>query len=125
MPRKKKQPAEACQRPAGVEYFAVGNSAVANIPRELGKGHDAVELRKVPANGKRLWVVRLNNFPSFSISTQQLLSVRRFRKIAFRQLLDNGRDFEEWPRDVLVLPQASWYQIVVRLVNCLRRGGAE
>jgi hypothetical protein len=124
MPQKN-QPAEALHRPAGVEYFAVGNSAVARIARQGGKGHDAVELRKVPANGKRLWVVRLNNFPSFSVSTRQLLSVRDFRKVAFRQLLDIGRDFEQWPRDVLVLPQASWHQIVVRLVNCLWRGGAE
>jgi hypothetical protein len=122
----KKQPAEACHRPAGLEYFADRNAARVLIPRQVGAGHDAIELRKVPeANGKRLWVVRLNNFPSFSISTRQLMSVRQFRKVAFRRLLDNGRDFEQWPRDVLVLPQASWFQIAVRLVNCLWRGGAE
>src|SRR5689334_12180729 len=121
----KQRPAEAVARLASVEYFADRNAAVVFIPRQAGKGHDAVELRKVPANGKRLWVVRLNNFPSYSISTRQLLSVGEFRKVAFRQLLDIGRDFEQWPRDVLDLPQASWHQIVVRLVNCLWRGGAE
>jgi hypothetical protein len=121
----KNRPAEALHRPASLEYFADGNAAVLIIPRQDGKGHDAVELRKVPANGKRLWVVRLNNFPSFSVSTRQLLSVGEFRKVAFRQLLDIGRDFEQWPRDVLDLPQASWHQIVVRHVNCLWRGGAE
>src|SRR6476620_2241922 len=100
----KKQPAEALHRPTGLEYlyFADRNAAAVLIPRQVGKGHDAVELRKVSeANGKRLWVVRLNNFPSFSISTRQLLSVWEFRKVASRQLLDKCRDFEQWPGDVL------------------------
>jgi hypothetical protein len=121
----KKQPAEALQRPAGPEYFADGNAARVLIPRQVGKGHDAVELRKNPEpNNKRRWVVRLNNFPSFSITTPQLLSVRLFRNVALRQLLDYGR-FEPWPLDVLGLPQVSWRSMVVQLLTALWRGGAE
>jgi hypothetical protein len=125
MPQKK-QPAEACHRPAGIEYFADGCAAVALIPRQQGEGHDVIKLRKNPMpNDKRQWVVRLNNFPSFSITTQQLLSVRQFRKVAFRQLLDNLRDVEQWPWDILFLRQASWHRIFAGLVHTLKLGGAE
>ena len=44
-----KQPAEALHRPAGLEYFADGNAAVVLVPRQDGKGHDAIELRKNPS----------------------------------------------------------------------------
>jgi hypothetical protein len=121
----KKQPAGACHRPTGLEYFADGSAARVLIPRQLGKGHDAIELRKNPEpNKKRRWVVRLNNFPSFSITTPQLLSVRLFRNVALRQLLDYG-GFEPWPLDVLGLTQVSWRSMVVQLVTALWRGGAE
>jgi hypothetical protein len=123
MPQKK-QPAEACHRPAGIEYFADGCAAVALIPHQVGKGHDTIELRENPQpNSKKHWVVRVNNFPSFPISTQQLASVWQFRRAAFRQMLNNGRDFERWPFGIFGLPQASWHQIVAGLAAALERGG--
>src|SRR6516165_8639906 len=97
-----KQPAEALHRPAGLEYFADGNAAVVLIPRQVGKGHDAVELRKNPThNSKRAWLIRVNSNPRFSISKRQLLSPRRFRNVAARQL--RIRDPEQWPLDVVAL----------------------
>jgi hypothetical protein len=122
------KPAGAVARPAGLEYLADGNAARVYIPRELDEGHDVIELRKGPGlNSKRRWVVRVNNSPeSFSISTQQLVSLRRFRKKVLRQLLlaDQPRLWR-WPADVLRLTEVSWNQIVVRLVTALKRGGVE
>src|SRR5215471_7397314 len=116
MPRKK-QPAGAVTRPAGVEYFADGNAARVRIPRQDGKGHDTIELRKNPEpNSKRPWVAQLNDFSSFSITWPQLLWVREFRRIALRQLADHGGS-EPWPLDVLWMPQASWYRMVAPLVT--------
>jgi hypothetical protein len=124
MPRKK-QPAGACNRQAGPEYFADGKAARVRIPRQAGEGHDTIELRKDPEpNSKRPWLVQLNNFPSFSITTPQLLWVRKFLKIALRQLADRGGS-EPWPLDVLWMPQASWYRMVARLCTTIWQGGAE
>jgi len=56
----KKQPAEACHRPAGLEYFADGNAARVLIPRQVGNGHDVIKLRKNTVRGSdRCWLVQL------------------------------------------------------------------
>jgi hypothetical protein len=48
------KPAEACHRPAGIEYFGDAFAACVLIPRQDGKGHDTIELRKNPEpNSKR------------------------------------------------------------------------
>jgi hypothetical protein len=122
--RQKKQPAEACHRPAGVEYIADGNAAVAFIPRQQGKGHDAIELRKNPApKSKRGWVVQLNGYHSFSIKEQQLRSPRRFRNVATHQLRRRVRDHRNLQRDLSGLPQVGWRPMVERLIAALERGG--
>ena len=119
----KKQPAGACQRPAGLEYFADGCAAVA-LPRPQGEGHDVIKLRKNPtANSKRRLLVQLNGHPSFSISERQLLSPRRFRNVAVRQLTARIRDPEQWPFDILALPEAGWRTMIERLIATLERGG--
>lgn len=122
----KKQPAEALHRPAGLEYFADGNAAVVLVPRQDGKGHDAIELRKNPTpNSKRAWLIRVNSNPRFSISERRLLSPRRFRNVAVRQLTARIRDPEQWPLDILALPEAGWRPMIERLIAALERGGGE
>jgi hypothetical protein len=124
--RPKKRPAEACHRPAGLEYFADRNAAVVLIPRQGGKSHDAIELRKNPArNSKRAWLVRVNSNPSFSISGRQLLSPRRFRNVAVHQLMARIRDPEQWPLDILALPEAGWRPMMERLIAALEREGTK
>jgi hypothetical protein len=122
----KKQPAEACHRPAGLEYFADRNAARVLIPRQVGKGHDAIELRKNPTrDSKRAWLVRVNSNPRFSISERQLLSPRRFRNVAVQQLTARVRDPQQWPVDILALPEAGWRAMMERLIAALERGGGE
>jgi hypothetical protein len=123
----KKQPAEALHRPAGVEYFADRNAAVVLIPRQVGKGHDAVELRKNPSlNSTRPWLVRLNGYPPFSISERRLMSLTHFRKVAVRQLsAARVSDHQQWPRDIFGLSESSWCDMVERLIAALERGGAK
>jgi hypothetical protein len=114
-----------CYRPADPEYFHE-NAVVVHIPHRVGKGHDAIELRKNPtANSNRCYLVQLNKKPPFSISHRQLVSARRFRNVAAWQLAATVRDPERWPRDVLALPEDSWRPIVERLIAALERGGAK
>ena len=125
MPQKK-QPAEACHRPAGIKYFADGCAAVALIPRQVGKGHDVIKLRKNPtANSKRRLLVQLNGHPRFSISERQLLSLYRFQKVAARQLSGRPSDHNQWLRDLLGLQESGWRPMVERLIAALERGGAK
>jgi hypothetical protein len=120
----KKQPAEALEHPAGLEYFADGNGACVLIPRQDGKGHDVIKLRKNPThNSKRAWLIRVNSNPRFSISKRQLLSPRRFRNVAVRQL--RIRDPEQWPLDVVALAEAGWRHMMERLIATPERGGAK
>jgi hypothetical protein len=123
---RKKQPAEACHRPAGIEYFADGCAAVALIPRQQGEGHDVIKLRKNPMpNGKRRLLVQLNGHPRFSISERQLLSLHRFQKVAARQLSGRPSDHEQWLRDLLGLQESGWRPMVERLIAALELGAAE
>lgn len=122
----KQQPAEACHRPAGLEYFADGYVAAALIPHQVGKGHDTIKLRKNPtANSKRRLLVQLNGHPRFSISERQLLSLYRFQKVAARQLSARPSDHEQWLRDILGLPESGWRPMVERLIAALERGSAK
>ncbi|MBR0866735.1 hypothetical protein ACVIWV_001937 [Bradyrhizobium diazoefficiens] len=114
-------------RPADLKYFADGNVAVVLIPRQLGEGHDVIELRKNPtANSKRRLRVQLNGHPRFSISERQLLSLYRFQKVAARQLSARPSDHEQWLRDILGLQESGWGAIVERLIAMLlAQGGGE
>ncbi|MGY4503742.1 hypothetical protein ACVWYH_007699 [Bradyrhizobium sp. GM24.11] len=124
MPRKK-QPAGAVPRPAGLEYFADGSAAVALMPRQVGDGHDAIKLRKNPmANSKRSWQVQFNGFPPFSITERQLLSLRRFRLVATCQLSHRGCHLDHFLPLICDVPEAGWREIIERLLAALEQGGA-
>jgi hypothetical protein len=124
--RRKKPTGRDLPPPGRSKYFADGNAARVLLPRQVGKGHDAVELRKNPTrNSKRAWLVRVNSNPSFSISERQLLSPRRFRNVAVRQLMARIRDPQQWPLDILALPEAGWRPKMERLIAAVEQGGAK
>jgi hypothetical protein len=122
----KKRPAEACHRPAGVEYFADRNAAVVLIPRQDGKGHDVVKLRKNAVRGSdRCWLVQLNSYSPFSIAHFQLLSPMRFRRVALWQLSRRNSHLDRFLPDVVRLPEVGWRGIVERLIAVLLVRGGE
>jgi hypothetical protein len=123
--RLKKQPAAVMAHPAGLEYLAVANAARVLIPRRSGKGHDVVELRRSPGlDSHRCYLVQANKQSWFSISERQLVSARRFRNVAEWHLAATVRDPEQWPRDLLAMPEDEWRPMIDRLMAILERGGA-
>jgi len=119
----KKRPAEAFQRPAGIEHFADGNAEVVLIPRQGGKGHDVIKLRKNTVRGSdRSWLVQLNSHPPFSIAHFQLLSPMRFRRVALWQLSRRNSHLDRFLPDVVRLPEVGWRGIVERLIVLVRGG---
>jgi hypothetical protein len=120
---RKKQPAEACHRPAGLEYFAV-----ALIPRQVGKGHYVVKLRRNPdaRDAKRGWLARFNSSPEFAIASHKLFRVKRFQNVLETRI--NGLRGEiQLILDVNDLPpQPVWRVIVERLIAMLlAQGGGD
>ncbi|MCS3521847.1 hypothetical protein [Bradyrhizobium elkanii] len=125
MPRKK-QPAAAVARPAGLKFSADGIAARVFIPRQLGKGHDAIELRKNPkAKSKRGWLVQFNQFPRFSIKERQLQSLPRFCIVATCQLSHRGCHLDHFLPKIRDLPKSDWREIIEHLIAALEQGGAK
>jgi hypothetical protein len=107
------------------EYFAVGNSAVAHIPRAFGKGHHAIELRRNPDrfDTKRPWLARLNSSPTFAIATHRLFRRKRFQNV-LKTRINGLRGEIQLILDVNDLPhQPVWCIIIERLVAMLTGGG--
>jgi len=123
----KKQPAEACHRPAGLEYFADGNAARVLIPRQVGNGHDVIKLRKNTVRGSdRCWLVQLNSHPPFSIAHLQLLSPKRFCSVAVHQLSCRDKNLDRFLPDIVRVTEVKgWRGIVERLIAILLVRGGE
>ncbi|WOH82146.1 hypothetical protein RX327_02805 [Bradyrhizobium sp. BEA-2-5] len=114
------KPAEAVAHSAGLQFLADGIAATVLIARQVGNSHDTIELRKNPTpNSKRPWLIQLNGHPRFSISERQLLSLRRFRNVAVRQLSARASDHEQWLRDVLALQEDGWRPMIEYLIAAL------
>jgi hypothetical protein len=109
-----------------LEYFADGNTAVALIPRQSGKSHDAIKLCQNPMlKGGRRWLLQLNGHPPFSISHRQLLSPIRFKRVAVYQLSRRDNHLDRFLPDVVRLPEVGWRDIIERLIALLAGGGSE
>jgi hypothetical protein len=124
---RKKQPANACYGPGGVEYSADRNTAVALIPRQQGEGYDAIKLRKVPeGDSKRCWLVQLNSHPWFSIAHQQLLSPSRSAVVAVYQLSRRDKHLDRFLPDIVRVTEVEgWTDIIKRLIaTLLTQGGS-
>jgi hypothetical protein len=122
---RKKQPAEACHRPAGLEYFADGCAVAALIPRQVGKGRDVIKLRKNPrSDSTRCWLVQLNSHPWFSIEHLQLLSSSRFASVALHQLSSRDKRLDRFLPDIVRVTEVEgWTDIIERLIAMLLAAG--
>ncbi|MBR0797963.1 hypothetical protein JQ615_21470 [Bradyrhizobium jicamae] len=122
-----KQPAEAVARPAGPEYFADGDTARVLIPRQTGKGHHIVELRRNcdSSDVKRAWLARFNSSPEFSIAEHRLRRVKSFQNV-LEARIDGLRGEIQLILDVNDLPhQVAWRIIVERLIATLLELGGD